>query len=190
MHLPSLFALAVGLAMDAAAVSANRGFATRVLRPKHFLLVAVFFGGFQALMPWIGWMLGERVGPALEAWDHWIAFVLLTGIGLKMIHDARGEQEELTADQARDAFELRTLTLLAIATSIDALAVGVTLPMLGAPLALSLVVIGVTTAVMSALALAAGHRFGNKLGKDFDAVGGLVLVALGVKILIEHLTRG
>jgi len=185
MHFGAILALAVGLAMDATAVAASRGLALSRVTARHALLVALYFGGSQALMPLIGWMIGASVGPLVEAWDHWIAFVLLSVIGGKMIWEARGAKDE----EARDgeaAFAPKVMIVLAVATSIDALAVGVTLPMLGAPLGLSLATIGVTTAVMSVIGLFAGRRFGAVLGPRLDIAGGLILIVLGVKILIEH----
>jgi putative Mn2+ efflux pump MntP len=186
MSFASLSVLAVGLAMDAAAVSASCGLTTPRLGLRHFLMVALFFGGFQALMPLLGFMLGSQIGEAVSAWDHWIAFVVLGGIGLHMIYEARtgGDAQRNT----RDMFRLRVMTMLAIATSIDAFAVGVTLPMLNAPLVLSLVTIGVTTAALSALGLWIGRRFGERAGRRMDAFGGVVLVLFGTKILIEHLS--
>jgi putative Mn2+ efflux pump MntP len=178
--------LAVGLAMDAAAVSAARGLAAPRIRLRHVLLVAGFFGGFQALMPLIGWLIGARVGPLVAAWDHWIAFALLATVGGKMLLEARSA--DAAPAHGRDLFGLRVMLLLAIATSIDALAVGITLPLLDAPLLLSLVTIGATTAALSALALFAGRRFGAALGRRLDAAGGLVLIGIGTKILIEHLS--
>jgi manganese efflux pump family protein len=186
MSFLSLSVLAVGLAMDAAAVSASCGLMTPALRPRHFLMVALFFGGFQALMPLLGFWLGSQIGAVVSAWDHWIAFVVLGGIGLHMIHEARTGGDEPRSE--RDVFGLRMMTMLAIATSIDAFAVGVTLPMLNAPLALSLITIGVTTATLSALGLWIGRRFGAGVGRRMDAFGGIVLVLFGTKILIEHLS--
>jgi putative Mn2+ efflux pump MntP len=131
----------------------------------------------------------------VQAFDHWIAFVLLVGLGAKMLWEARGgadsdddSDDDSGKDQppAADLWNLRTLLLLAVATSIDAFAVGVMLPMVQAPLLLSVITIGVTTAVLSALALLAGRRLGALLGSRLDAVGGLVLVVLGIKILVEH----
>ncbi|MCC6527317.1 MAG: manganese efflux pump [Polyangiaceae bacterium] len=188
MDFPSLLALSVGLAMDATAVSAARGLAVPQLRVRHAVKVALFFGGFQAGMPLAGWALGSGVGPYVAAWDHWIAFALLAGIGLKMLHEARQAGGPPEGRSERELFGLRVMLVLAVATSIDAFAVGITLPMLDAPLAVSLTTIGVTTAVLSALGLVAGRRFGALLGRRLDAFGGLVLVALGVKILVEHLS--
>jgi putative Mn2+ efflux pump MntP len=191
MSLASLIILAVGLAMDAAAVSATCGLAAPALRVRHFATVALFFGGSQAFMPLLGYLLGTQIGSAVEAWDHWIAFVLLGGIGLKMIYEAvRGDDEGEKGRSEREVFGFRMMAMLAIATSIDAFAVGVTLPILNAPLALSLVTIGLVTAVLSALGLVIGRHFGARVGKRLDAFGGVVLVLFGTKILIEHLRAG
>ena len=187
MSLLSLEVLAVGLALDAAAVSASCGLGVPALRVRHFVSVAVFFGGFQTLMPLLGFWLGSRVGGAVAAWDHWIAFVLLGGIGGHMIYAASVERDR-QPEARRDVFSLRVMTLLAIATSLDAFAVGVTLPMLQAPLLESLLAIGVTTAVLSALGLWVGRAFGARVGRRLDVLGGVVLVLFGTKILIEHLS--
>jgi manganese efflux pump family protein len=185
----SILALSLGLAMDATAVSAAKGLAVPRVLPRHVALVAVFFGGSQALMPLVGWGVGARLGPFVDAYAHWIAFGLLAAIGGKMLWEAR--PSSAVADPARpgdagDPFAVGPLSLLAVATSIDALAVGVSLPMLNAPLALTLVTIGLTTAATSALGLYAGRRFGALLGRRLDAAGGLVLIGLGVKLLVEH----
>jgi putative Mn2+ efflux pump MntP len=182
----AILLLSVGLAMDATAVSAARGVAVPLLRARHLVAVAAFFGGFQALMPMIGWLLGASVGPLVQAWDHWIAFALLAFIGAKMLADARRTDDEV-AGTAVDQFAWKTMVVLAVATSIDSLAAGFTLPMLDAPFALSLLTIGVTTAFLSAAGLVAGRRFGAMLGKRLEVAGGLVLIGLGLKILFEHL---
>jgi putative Mn2+ efflux pump MntP len=181
----AILLLAVGQAMDATAVSAARGLAAPRLLPRHAVLVAVFFGGFQGLMPLIGWTIGSRVGPLVQAWDHWVAFVLLSGIGGKMMWESFADQGEAPVE--KDLFGLKVMLVMAVATSIDALAVGITLPMLHAPLVLSLVTIGVTTALLSVGGLWAGRRFGARLGPRMDLVGGVVLIGLGVTILLEHL---
>lgn len=177
--------LAIGLAADATAVSATRGMATAQLRFRHYAAVALAFGVAQAIMPLIGWFLGARIGGYVAAWDHWIAFVLLGGIGAKMLWESRDDKPE---ELAPDPFGLRVMILLAIATSIDALAVGVTLPMLHVPLVPVVVTIGVVTAALSAVGLWAGKRFGGIFGKRIERVGALLLIAIGVKILVEHLT--
>ena len=192
MTFVALLLLAFGLAMDATAVAAARGMTVPVIRMRHVLLVAGLFGGFQALMPLIGWLIGAELGPYVQAWDHWVAFVLLAAIGGKMLWEARGqvdEQAELpAATRKTDTFALKVMVVLAIATSIDALAVGFTLPMLGAELAPALVTIGVTTALLSVAGLYAGRKLGAVLGKRLDVIGGLVLIGMGTKILIEHLS--
>lgn len=188
MSLWSLIILAVGLAMDAAAVSASCGVAAPALRIRHFATVALFFGGFQTLMPLLGFLLGSQIGSAVAAWDHWIAFVLLGGIGVKMIYEALRADEGVPHGRSEhELFGFRMMAMLAIATSLDAFAVGVTLPMLNAPLALSLATIGIVTAALSALGLLVGRHFGARVGKRLDAFGGVVLVLFGTKILIEHL---
>ena len=171
--------------MDAMAVSAAKGLAASEIRARHVALVAGLFGGFQASMPLAGWALGRHFGPLVADWDHWIAFVLLGAIGAKMIWEARAEEE--TGKACENPFALGTMFVLAIATSIDAFAAGITLPILNAPLALSLATIGTTTAGLSALGLFAGRRFGAALGRRLDVAGGLVLIGLGVKILVQHL---
>lgn len=186
----AILALSVGLAMDATAVAAARGLAATRLRPRHALEVGLCFGGFQAVMPLIGYAVGARFGRYVAAWDHFIAFGLLCALGLKMLNDARSAGEETLTHDDGALFSLRTLLLLGVATSIDALAVGVTLPMLNAPLALTIVTIFVTTAALSALGLYLGRHFGAMLGKRLDVFGGLVLIGLGTKILFEHLRDG
>lgn len=182
MNLLSILALAVGLAMDAMAVAAARGLAASQLTLRHYLLVAFYFGTFQALMPLLGWLLGSAVGGAVDAWAHWIAFALLSVLGGKMLWEARSQKDEEEAPQT-DLFGHRTMLGLAIATSIDALVVGVTLPMLHAPLVLTISTIGIVTAALSALGLGLGRRLGSMLGKRLDLVGGVVLIALGISML-------
>ena len=190
MQFGAILALSVGLAMDATAVSAARGMAVPKIRPRHLALVALFFGGFQALMPVIGWLVGSRVGPLVEAWDHWIAFVLLAGIGGKMLWESRDPKAAAAQRNEDELFGLRVMLPLAVATSIDALAVGITLPMLDAPFALSVVTIGVTTALMCVAGLLLGRRAGAMLGRRLDMLGGLILIGLGVKILVDGLGAG
>jgi len=186
--------------MDATAVAAARGLAAKHIELRHTLTIAVAFGGAQALMPLLGAWLGGAIGPSVEAWDHWIAFVLLGGLGLKMLHEARNAQREAQSvqsneganadatDRATDPFGARIVAALAFATSIDAFAAGISLPMLGAPLFVSIVTIGITTAILSAVGLHAGRRFGAMLGPRLDAFGGVVLIAMGTKILVQHLS--
>jgi putative Mn2+ efflux pump MntP len=186
----SILLLALGLAMDATAVAAARGLAAPAVRLRHGLIIGLAFGGAQGIMPLLGWILGNRLGPLVSAWDHWIAFVLLTAIGIKMLWESRGAAADGSEAGRGNPFGARPLFVLAIATSIDAFAVGVTLPMMGAPLVTSLVTIGVVTAVLSGAAVFIGRRFGARFGRRLDAAGGLVLIGLGAKILLEHLHGG
>lgn len=197
MGFGSILMLAAGLAMDAVAVAAARGMAAPVFRIRTAVVIGLFFGGFQALMPVLGWQLGALVGPIVAQWDHWIAFALLGGLGGKMLLEAARERdgegvEDVPAAPAPGAVPPPDLGLglllgLSIATSIDAFAVGITLPMLKAPLLLSVLTIGITTAVLSAGGFAAGRRLGASLGRRVDAAGGVALILLGTKILVEHL---
>lgn len=181
--------LAVALSMDATAVAAARGLSAKRIGVRHVALVASFFGGFQALMPLFGWLMGSRLGKFVAAWDHWLIFALLGGIGGKMLWEALHPQAEARLSED-EAFGIKVMLLLAIATSIDAFAAGIALPLLNAPLGVSLLAIGLTTAALSTLGLFAGHRFGSALGSRLDALGGLLLIGLGTKTLIEHLSAG
>jgi putative Mn2+ efflux pump MntP len=191
MSFGTILFLAIGLAMDATAVAAAKGMAAPVLHARDIARVALLFGAFQALMPMLGWLVGRSLGPMVEAWDHWIAFTLLCAIGGKMLWEARhafSDAELAEAPREGNLFGLHSLVILATATSVDAFAVGITLPMLNAPLVISWLTIGVTTAVLSALGIMLGRRLGALLGRYLDAVGGFVLIGLGVKILVEHVT--
>lgn len=184
----SVGALAVGLAMDATAASASRGLAAHRVRWSDALKVATLFGLFQALMPLLGWGLGIGLGPWVQRWDHWIAFAILGAIGGKMLIDARYQAPEVAKEER--PFRLGLLLALAVATSLDAFAAGVSLPLLQAPLFGTLAVIALVTAGSSAGGLYAGRRFGKLLGPRCDAIGGLILVGLGTRILVEHLALG
>lgn len=186
MSFGALLLLSVGLAMDATAVAAARGLATPNLLPRHFL-VAALFGAFHAVMPLVGWLVGSQVEPLVQAWQAWVAFGLLAAIGARMLWEAA---KGGPAAPVTHLYEVKVLLVLGVATSLDALAVGVTLPMLDAPLALSLLTIGLTTAALSAMGLSAGRRFGALLGKRLDAGGGLMLIGVAVKNLATHLLAG
>jgi putative Mn2+ efflux pump MntP len=177
--------------MDAAAVAAARGLLLARIQLRHVVFTSLFFGGFQALMPMLGYVLGASVGRWIEAWDHWLVFVLLGGLGVRMLREASAQAEdaEPAAGSGSDPFALPVMFTLAIATSIDALAAGITLPLLGAPMLSSCAAIGVITAVLSVAGLYVGRRFGGALGRRLDVAGGLVLIALGLKTLIEHLSN-
>lgn len=179
--------------MDATAVALTSGFTASRVRLRDALLLALLFGVSQGVMPIIGWAAGSHFARSIEAWDHWVAFVLLGGIGAKMLYDAiRTETEDVerTPARAADPFHLRMLILLALATSVDALVAGLTLPLLGVPPLLAALVIGLTTFALSLAGVEVGRRFGDRLGRKLDIIGGLVLIGLGFKTLLEHLSAG
>ena len=183
MSLIELFLIAVGLSMDAFAVSICKGLSVRKAEPRHSLIVGAYFGGFQALMPAIGYVLGRQFESLITSVDHWIAFVLLGIIGGNMIREAlKGEQEELDG-----SFTFKAMLPLAIATSIDALAMGVTFAFLQVQIVPAVLFIGVTTFVLSAVGLKVGNVFGAKYKSRAELFGGVVLVLMGIKILLEHL---
>ena len=181
MSFLELLLIAVGLSMDAFAVSICKGLSLKNLKTRHAALVGLYFGGFQFLMPVIGWALGYRFERVIESVDHWIAFGLLAIIGLSMIREAK-QNEELNDD-----LSFKTMLLLAIATSIDALAVGVTFAFLQVRILPASALIGVTTFLLSALGVYIGHLFGLKYKARAEIAGGVILILIGVKILLEHL---
>lgn len=188
MGFVELFLIGVGLSMDAFAVSICKGLGMKRLNMKQALVIGLFFGGFQALMPLIGWALGTQLADFITPIDHWIAFILLVLIGGKMLFDAfRGGDEEETADPKDARLDLKELLMLAIATSIDALAVGITFAFLGVNIVWAIAIIGVTTFVLSVVGVAVGHAFGARYEKGATIVGGVVLILIGCKILLEHL---
>ena len=184
MGLLSLLILAVGLSMDAFAVSVCKGLSIRGSSRKASVLCGAWFGGFQALMPLIGFFLGSLFAEAIEAFDHWIAFGLLALIGANMIREALSQEEEETdAD-----LSVRTMFLMAVATSIDALAVGISLAIAGAVnIFAAVALIGITTFVLSAIGVKVGNVFGSRYEKKAEFAGGVILILLGVKILLEHM---
>ena len=186
MSVIELLVLALGLSMDAFAVSICKGLSVPKLQAKHCLICGVYFGGFQALMPLIGWALGIRFQSMITNIDHWIAFVLLAVIGANMIKESFSKEEECP-----DAsFGFKTMLTLAVATSIDALAVGVTVAFLDVSIVPAVLLIGATTFVCSAVGVKIGNVFGNRFQSKAEFLGGLVLIAIGLKILIEHLFFG
>ena len=184
MDILELLLIAVGLSMDAFAVSICKGLSVQRLKPRHYLLTGAWFGGFQALMPSIGFLLGSAFDQYISAFDHWIAFVLLAFIGGNMVRESLSGDEECHDD----SFGLRTMFLLAVATSIDALAVGVTFALLPDVHILSAVsLIGVTTFLLSAAGLKVGNVFGLRYKARAELAGGVILILMGLKILLEHL---
>ena len=184
MGLLELFVIAVGLSMDAFAVSICKGLSVRELKPKHALTVGVYFGGFQMLMPLIGFALGVRFQSFITSIDHWIAFVLLGLIGANMIRESREHDEE----NLSDSFSFGTMLPLAVATSIDALAVGITFAFLpGTRIVPAVALIGSITFVFSAAGIRLGNVFGLRYKSKAEFAGGVILILLGTKILLEHL---
>lgn len=185
MSLVELFFIAVGLSMDAFAVSVCKGLATPKVSSKHFLIAGLWFGGFQALMPAIGYLLGSTFENFITAFDHWVAFVLLGFIGINMIKEAL---EKDCCDDADASFAVKAMFLLAIATSIDALAVGITFALLPDVNILAAVsFIGITTFLLSGVGIKVGNVFGLKYKSKAELAGGIILILMGVKILLEHL---
>lgn len=184
MGIVSIFLLSCALAADAFAVSLCKGFSVKSVRSKHCLIVGLYFGGFQALMPLLGYFLGIAIGGFIASFDHFVAFGLLTIIGTKMIKESFSPQ---TCDSTSAEFGWRAMLPLAIATSIDALAVGVSLAIEGSNIVVCATIIGVLTAFFSIIALKIGNRFGLFLGNKAALLGGIILIILGVKILYEHL---
>ena len=182
MDFAELLLIAVGLSMDAFAVSVCKGLSVKELKGRHVLLAGLYFGGFQALMPVIGWLLGYRFESLITEIDHWIAFVLLALIGGNMIRESFSEDEELNDD-----FGVKTMLLLAIATSIDALAVGITFAFLAVNILPAAGTIGVTTFLLSVAGIYIGRAFGAKYKAGAERVGGCILILIGLKILLEHL---
>ena len=187
MGIIELILMGIGLAMDAFAVAICKGLAMRQVNKKQCLTIAAFFGGFQALMPFLGWLLGSRFADKISAIDHWIAFVLLAYIGGKMIAEAIKEKDEVIEIEEMDApLDLKELLVLAIATSIDALAVGITFSFLEVNIVEAVTIIGVVTFIISAAGVFVGNLFGNKYKTKAEFAGVLILVILGFKILMEH----
>lgn len=174
--------LAVGLAMDASAVAAARGAQVRSLASRDFLLLPLLFGAFQAGMALLGWLGTNRVLHVIERWDHWLAFALLVAIGGKMLLEAWRGDDDAAPDEALPR-SLATDLSLAVATSLDAAAAGVSLPSLAAPPALSLTLIGAVTLALSAAAFAVGCRAGARFGRSATALGGVVLIGIAVRLL-------
>lgn len=179
-----LFSLAVGLSMDAFAVSICKGLSVRRVRPKHMLICGLYFGGFQMLMPLIGYLLGVNFRSMIASVDHWIAFVLLSLIGANMLRESFSKDKDENVDAS---FGVKTMLLMAVATSIDALAVGVTFAFLEVSIVPAVSFIGITTFIFSAAGVLIGNIFGAKWKNKAEFAGGAILILIGLKILIEHL---
>lgn len=177
-----LILIAAGLSMDAFAVSVCKGLSVRQLKWKHMVTAGLYFGGFQALMPLIGFLLGKQFESLITRVDHWIAFVLLTLIGTNMIRESFSKPEELN-----DSFSFRAMLPLAVATSIDALAVGVTFAFLRVSILPAVLLIGLITFIFSACGIKIGNVFGLRFKSKAELAGGLILIIMGIRILVQHL---
>lgn len=182
MTTPDIFIIALGLSMDAFAVAISIGLSMWKMSYKRAVLTGLFFGGFQALMPVLGFFLGTQFKDYVTSIDHWIAFLLLLAIGLKMIHESRQEENRM-----KDYLTLRSLTVLAVATSIDALAVGVTLAFLSVNIINAVAIIGITTFFLSIAGVKIGNVFGARYKSKAELAGGAILILIGLRILLEHL---
>ena len=183
MSTVEILLIGIGLSMDAFAVAICKGLGMRRINYRHTFIIALFFGGFQALMPFLGWLLGSRFAQYITRYDHWIAFVLLGIIGSSMIKESREDEEE----EVSASFDVKTMLALAVATSIDALAVGVTFAFLHVNIVWAVTFIGCTTFVLSAIGVKAGNVFGMKYKSRAELAGGVILILMGIKILLEHL---
>ncbi len=182
MELITVLLLAVGLAMDAFAVSICKGLAVRKVTIRTMVIVGLWFGVFQGVMPVIGYVAGSAFYDLISEYDHWIAFILLFLIGANMIREALSDEDEGVDDN----LGFRTMLLLAIATSIDALAVGISLAMTGDGIVEPALMIGVVTMIISMFGVWIGSRFGDRYGKKAELVGGVILILIGLRIVLEH----
>jgi len=182
MTLLELFILAVGLSMDAMAVSVCKGLSVSEIKKRYMLSVGLYFGGFQAIMPLLGYWLGTNFQTLVVSIDHWIAFCLLGVIGINMIKESRENAEILDC-----AFSMKSMIPLAVATSIDALAVGITFAFLQVQIIPAVSFIGIITFTLSSIGLVLGNKLGGRIGSKAELFGGLVLICIGTKILLEHL---
>ena len=185
MNIIEIILMAVALAMDALAVSICKGMTIKKLTPEHILKVGVYFGGFQALMPIAGYYIGKTFADVIKSFDHWVVFALLAGLGIHMVIGAFKEEKEHTSD-----FSHKTMLILAIATSIDAMAIGISLSIMKTGLWVNVGVIGAITFAMTAIGVVVGNKFGNKLGVKAELIGGFILIGVGLRVLIEHLVTG
>lgn len=187
MGFGELFLIGVGLSMDAFAVAICQGLCMPKINWRHAGIIALFFGGFQALMPFAGWLLGSQFAGYIQSFDHWVAFILLVIIGGNMVREALAPEEEALACAVTTKLDYKQLLLMAVATSIDALAVGVTFAFFEVSIIPAISVIGCTTFCISLAGVAVGNFFGTRYKKRAEVTGGIILILLGVKILLEHL---
>lgn len=189
MNFIELLIIAIGLSMDAFAVSIGKGLSLKKIKLSHALKVGLWFGGFQALMPLIGYLLGSTFAEAVSAFDHWVAFILLSLIGGNMIKESLEKDDDNACDcnkKNKNGFGLTTMFTLAVATSIDALAIGVTFAFFKVAIIPAIITIGITTFIFSVSGLKIGNIFGCKYKSHAELFGGAILILIGLKILIEH----
>lgn len=175
--------ISIGLAMDAFAVSVCKGLAMKKMSWKKAIIIGLYFGIFQAVMPVIGYFLGTTFERFITYVDHWVAFILLVGIGINMVKEAFNKESE----NRNDNVEMKTMLVLSIATSIDALAIGITFACLKIHIVMPVITIGLITFIISVIGVKIGNQFGDKYGKKAEIMGGVILILLGIKILLEHL---
>ncbi len=197
MEMWELFVIAVGLSMDAFAVAICKGLSVGKVKPAHAVVTGLWFGGFQGLMPLIGYLLGTSFADMIKSVDHWVAFVLLAIIGGNMIRESLSKEEEPASDKdegdcgcgekKNDGFGVKNMFPMAVATSIDALAVGVSFAFLSVKIVPAISFIGGITFVLSAVGVVVGNVFGSRFKSKAEMAGGIVLVGMGIKILLEHL---
>lgn len=183
MKLGEIIFIAIGLAMDAFAVSVCKGLSMKKIKWKNTLIIALYFGLFQAVMPILGYLLGSSLSEFVQKIDHWIAFILLAIIGVNMIKESTDDELE----KRNDRIDFKTMIVLAIATSIDALAVGITFAFFNVNLLFAVIIIGIITFILSIFGVLIGNKFGDKLQNKAELAGGIILIVIGLKILLEHL---
>lgn len=183
MKLSEIITIGLGLAMDAFAISICKGLSMKKINVKNIIIIALYFGIFQAAMPAIGYFIGSAFSSLVQKIDHWIAFALLAIIGVNMIKDSTDDELE----KRNDKVDLKTMIILAIATSIDALAVGITFAFFEVNLLVAIIIIGLITFALSILGVIIGNKFGDRFQNKAELIGGIILIIIGLKILLEHL---
>lgn len=183
MDVIEILLISIGLAMDAFAVSICKGLYMRKMNWKKAIIIGLYFGLFQAIMPLIGYFLGNTFEDFVKNIDHWVALILLVSIGINMIKESFNKEKETY----NDSIDIKTMSILALATSIDALAVGITFACLGTNIITSVIYIGIITLILSIIGVKIGNKFGNKYEKKAQIIGGIILILLGIKIVLEHL---
>ncbi len=187
MGFVEIFLIGVGLSMDAFAVSVCKGLSMKRVNYKHALVISLFFGVFQAIMPTIGWALGSQLKVFIDPIDHWIAFGLLAFVGGKMIWDTLHDSKEDDKTNEEFKLDIKELFMLAIATSIDALATGIMFAIVQVEIVSTVLLIGCTTFAISFVGVVIGNKFGSKYEKASNIIGGIVLILIGIKVLIDHM---